>query len=430
MLLKKNFQNNIYIKGFLQIFSSQGLSQFLLFLSLLILGALYKPSDFGIYGAISSVTIFFITVSGLSLEMSLLNAPGPQKASEILLTCFFTNSLISCLTIIIAAALINFNVFNLASLPMYLPIVIGLLVFSGGTYQALRFRLLYDKKFYDASIALISQSAGRSIFPILFFLYLTNYLGLMLGELVGRLFGIYKGLTIYWKELLDIINTKGLISTVRETIQENKKFPTFFLPISIIDSLGIMLIAPLILYFYSEEEAGLFYFGNIILISPSIVLGNALGDILHVKFAELVREKSAELFLYFIKISIFIAFISLTLFTIIVLVFDMFIVQLLSPDWINISLIVKYLAPYGAIGLVVTCFSRLLSILVRPGIKIFSDLSKFFFIPFWIIYAGFSDLTFLSCMKVLGVTLGTIYLIYYLLILLSIYKQSNLYKND
>jgi lipopolysaccharide exporter len=349
------------------------IGQFAVILSTPILSRMYVPEDMGILSLLVAFMGFASISTGLRYEIAIVSADDDQEAG--LLTCgsFLLSIPVAALCCMILLGMIRFGLLSYDLLPNWSVPIIGCLLVIVQLFMSLRYWFVRRSDFSIIGQALIVQGIGRAVVPIIAGFMSMGWMGLFMGEVAGRIFGIRRMLRASLISLISIARDsswKMFFYMLRKYIQ----FPSVVLPSSLIDALGATLPFPIILYLYGSGKAGLFFMVVRLGTLPASFISASIADVLHSKFSKdyyndphtmrpFLVSTVKKLFMTGCCIYIPIAVLSPFLFG-----------MIFGERWAPAGIVMTLLAPIGLLGMVVSPLSRILLVVNRMGIKLLADI--------------------------------------------------------
>ena len=420
---KKSFSNHLqssFFRNVLKISFGTLIGQMLIILVSPILSRQYSPEDFGIKGLLVSFTGFFVIAASLGLELSIVSAIDKLHASRIIIICFVFNVILSIFSSYLLKIFITFDFLSYGILPDWAIVPSGFIIFATALFMALRYYSLHIANFKAISEAMIFQGIGRSASPVLLGLFIDSWLGLVLGDLFGRFFGIQRLFRIAYKDLKIVIK-QSKIKDFFDSMIINWKFVIFGLPSSLINSLYTLLPVPFILDVYGPDISGQFLFVTNILSLPTSLISGSVADAFHSKLSE-IKNNSPDLSRKFLlktvrNLSIF----ALLIFIPIILFSPILFPIIFGSQWNIAGKIMSYKAILSIFTFIISPITRAILVYEKQEHKLVIDLFRLA-LPFISIYAinyfGFSFFVSLLTYVVLGVVVY----IYYLFIVYRLVK--------
>ncbi len=278
--MQNSFKNISYL------FSGNILALLIPYIASPILTRLYSAAAFGEFGQfIAWASILSISASG-GFEYSIILPKNKKTASNLMILGLSSSLLITLFSIIglfiISKFSINFNLLYFL-LPFY--------ILNLALQRLFNYWLNRNEQYKAMAIASATRSVVTSPAQIVFSSLWKNISGLIIGDFLGqiaKLFVLIKKSKLDRKSL--IINRKELWATYKVY----KNFPKFAMPSELLNHLSIQLPVLLLIYFFGETAAGLYFLPHKLLSAPLNALGNAVSQI-YFKDSSLIKESKEKI---------------------------------------------------------------------------------------------------------------------------------------
>lgn len=147
-------------------------------------------------------------------------------------------------------------------------------------------------KFSQISSSRIYQSLGTHFFRLCFGLLNFGSIGLLLGSTLGFIFGLigFNG------SFRSVLLSKSYPQSNRKTYllaSQYRDFPFISLPHAVMELAKDVIVALVIIYFFSQELFGSFSYAFTMLRLPLLVIGAAIGQVFFKKLADLNHHKDS-----------------------------------------------------------------------------------------------------------------------------------------
>lgn len=408
--------NNQFYQNVFKLSLGTSISQLLLVLSTPIISRIYSPEDYGLQGLILSYTGLFSIAASLGLEVSIVSQENKENADRILLICLLLNFFVAILGGFAIRIFISTDILSYGELPSWSSIPASIIIWAIGSFMALRYWAIRNDYYKTISESLVTQGIGRAITPIIYGVFRNNWLGLLFGEIVGRLLGILKIMKLAIGDLEHVLKTSALLDYY-ETIRVNWKFIILGLPSSVINSLYSLLPVPFISMIFGNEMSGQFLLVQNILAIPSSLVSSSVADAFH---SRLSKEKKANLqsgnFLL-IKTVRGLTLLAILIFVPIAVISPFIFENIFGNKWKQAGMMMPYIAMLSMFAFVVSPLSRAIFVYNKQEYKIYVDLFRLT-IPFISIFGvkhfGYGFLSSIIVYVILGI-IG--YIVYYFIII-------------
>lgn len=288
---------NTFFKNALVLSSGTAIGQALLFLTYPIITRMYTPEHFGELAAFVALLSIVSTVSCLRYEVAIPLPKEEKAAISVTLLSLIILFLISVLMVIPALFLASENKYRFL---WFLPVALFFL----GVYQIFSYYSVRQKQFISLSITKITQSTSSVIVQILMAFSSMKSVGLIIGEIVGRMSG--SGTLIYSFLKRNIKNLNEVkIEDIKKVLIKYKKFPLISSFSSLINSAGSNITPMIIIYFYGVSTAGYFALSQKVIAAPIVLLGNSVSQVYYSEVSDMLNKgKYLEIYKLFFKTSL------------------------------------------------------------------------------------------------------------------------------
>ena len=392
------------------------LSQAVVLIASPFLTRLYTPEDFGIFGLFSA----FWGVSGVLVSLRLETAiPSPVHDSEAALLSFLailSAIPLSIVAVILLFVLIRWEILGFGALPLATVPFAFLGILSFGVFSSLRYWFIRVEEFRSLSHIAVWQSLVRTIGTVGLGFLGMKWLGLVTGDLLGRVAGLTKMIRQSWPDLRK--NTRGLRwSAYREVFLRHKDFPRLVLPSSLIDVLACALPLPILACAYGTEVAGYFALSHRIISVPSGTIGQAVADAFHSRMGEAARSGSVDSSEQLKRVSKYLLLIGLGP-SLLLMAFGPFLFGLFfGPSWKAAGKIAALTAPWALAQFVVSPVSRAVFVFGGQSQKLVYDSTAVISTVLSLYGAWVMGLSYTSAIALLSSTQFCAYGLYFVLLL-------------
>ncbi|MBB6733064.1 lipopolysaccharide biosynthesis protein [Cohnella zeiphila] len=279
-LVHEQFVRNVFVLA-----SGTLFSQVLILATLPIVTHLYSPSDYGIFAVYSSVISIVLVVVSLSYEVTIPIAKDDRTASSMVHLCLYLCILMS---LIFGGAFYGLHDklavwLDAPDLRKYYYLFAASLL-CAGVYNVLNFWSIRKEYFKPISRTKYFQSMNQVSTQLLLSLTHTGPLGLMYGDLIGRMTGIWN----QWKLWRKDVRNAGIRTTwaeIKSNASRYKRFPLLSSGSHILNSLGLYLPNILLAWMYGPNVAGLFTLAQRLLGAPTTLVSISVSQVYLSNFA-------------------------------------------------------------------------------------------------------------------------------------------------
>lgn len=401
------------------------MSQIIVIAAIPLVSRLFPPDAFGVLSLYQSFIQFWLMVLTFRYEGSLLIAKSHDELSDLFWLTQTTNIVMALLAVPVLFILINTQTLGFEILPEWSPFIASMTLVGLGFFTIYRSWLLRINAFNAISKATVVRSVANVLAKITTGLANLGAAGLILSELVGAWFSIAplrnKVNTLAKPKGLDQIKFKDVL----DVCTRYKHFALFESPSMVINQLALLLPIPLIAATYGAGAAGIFGMARMIFGIPSRQIGNAVADVYQTKLSSFVRNHQFERGLKLLfKYSFLLALAGVVPFLAAVYLAPIAIPYLLGEEWRQVGVVVKIMAPWMYLALIVSAMSRTISVIEKQSWKLLYDVSALVAVLIVHFYAINNGSSFFIYIKYLSYTLAFTYCLYYSLIVTLLNKSN------
>jgi O-antigen/teichoic acid export membrane protein len=335
---------------------------------------LYAPADFGRYGLILSFLSMATVAVGLRYDIAIPLARDQNEAAQLTLLTLICTIPVSIAAGGIFVLLIVRDLAGFGAIAPWSTIFVVLSLVLTGTFSALRYFHVRSSNFRGIGASLIAQGFGRALTPIFLSPLKWGWVGLLMGEIIGRSLGI-RSLA---KPILPLVRSVAERTTpvkLRGLFRAYRRYPLVFLPSSILDAASGTLPVPIIVSLFGLSSGGEFLLAQQILSAPAGLISGSLGDVFHAQLvpgargptdlAKLVWRTAFRLLLVaslvYVPVACIAPFVAVPIF---------------GAPWSRVGAIVAILCPATIIMVAVSPVARAMLVSRIPQIKLVADIIK------------------------------------------------------
>ncbi|MCL4700207.1 MAG: oligosaccharide flippase family protein, partial [Burkholderiaceae bacterium] len=217
------------------------LAQAIIILTSPILTRLFSPEDFGLLGVYTTVISILLVIVAWRYELAVVLPKEERTAINLLilalLIVIFMCSLVGLLLVVFGSQIVTWlDVRLLYPFLWFFPL--GLL--GGGVYQVLSFWAVRKGTFGTLAKTRLTQNAGQAITQILLGLLHVGPLGLVFGDVVGRMGGTATLWRQAWKQDKGLLRDVS-ISSLKSVAYQYRSFPILSSGSSLLNIAGLQL---------------------------------------------------------------------------------------------------------------------------------------------------------------------------------------------
>lgn len=260
-----------------------------------LLTRLYTPEDFGTLAVFGSVLGLTGTLVTCRYEIA-IPLPRDEAVAANLLTLALIILVTLCGFFSLGLVLLGGHLVlwtNAQALRPYLWLL-PLSLTGAGLYQVLNFWALRCKTFTTIAHTRLAQGVGTVASQLSIGLIALGPLGLLVGDAVGRAAGSGTLARLVWNDrerIFSKVTGSGMIAAARRY----RRFPLLSGGSSLLNAGGLLLPALLLAAFYGPAVAGLFALALKVIGIPTVLLGEAIGQVFMSEGSRTLRENPEDL---------------------------------------------------------------------------------------------------------------------------------------
>lgn len=281
-----------YLPNALRLLTSTGAAQLIGLAAAPFLTRMYTPQDFGVFAVYSAMLSMFAIAGCLRYEIA-IPLPGSQLAGR----AMFRLSVVVALAVSFAAALFMVpfgstiaSYYNIDGYG-YVIAVIPLSLCSTAVFQAQSGWALREKQYSDLAIAKLGQSIPQTIGQLGLGLLGFGPIGLVAGEIIGRLSG--NGMLLKRRASRKFRRIRISHRKLCRLALGYRNFPVFTTGSALLNQGSLLIPVLFITKFYGAQAAGEYALVDRVLALPMNLLGQTISTLYLAEVAALWRKKEA-----------------------------------------------------------------------------------------------------------------------------------------
>ncbi|MGG1514133.1 oligosaccharide flippase family protein [Paenibacillus oryzisoli] len=275
------------------------LSQVIILVTLPLLTRLYSPADFGIFSVYISIISIVLVIVSLSYEIAIPLPDNDRIASSLVKL-----SLLLCVIISIVGG-IGFYLLH-AQLSRWLDEqdmqnyvwLFALSLFGAGCHQILNLWSVRKEYFNQLSRTKFMQSISQVSSQFLLSFTSWGALGLIIGELLGRVTGVHSQWKL-WRKDVQRDNLRSTWMEMKDSAHRYRRFPLLSSWSNILNSIGLYLPNIILAALYGPVIAGLFTMGQRFLGAPITLISLSINQVYMSEFAICLNQNPSKIYSLF-----------------------------------------------------------------------------------------------------------------------------------
>ena len=268
--------------------SGTAVAQLLLALAMPVLTRLYTPADYGSLAVYSSTLTVLLVVASLRYEVAIpLPEDESTAASLLALTVALLTGMAAMLSLLVWLGGDAFvDLFRVPALRPYLWLVpVGL--FGAGMYQALSYWAIRRRAFTRIARTKLSQGIGQVVSQLALGVARVGAPGLLIGDVIGRVAG-GGGLALLALRDRPALLVSG--ASLAAAARRYRRFPLLTTWAGLFNIGSLQLPSLMFAASFGAVAAGLYSLSYKMLVLPTMLIAQAVGQVFLSRAAELARE--------------------------------------------------------------------------------------------------------------------------------------------
>jgi lipopolysaccharide exporter len=413
---------NSFFRSVAVLAGSTAIGQIVAVASIPLVARLYGPNDLGKFGLFFTYINVAVLLASASYETAIVAAKTDEDAAYLTVLSLVLALISSISAPLGLIGLIHGGILGFSKLPLVAGLGVFVALPLASSFNTLRYWMVRTRHFNLIGSITVYQNIGRSIGQISLGLLPFGWIGLLLGEILGRSVGVSRLVDSSYAQLGSLLRPFQL-HRIWQIGGEYINFPRYLFPSVIVNVLAANMAMPIIVYLHGEEAGGLFFMAQRILALPVALIGTSVADVFHSKVASCLKHQpnqirnlllkvASTLFLFGIFPTVLISMYGGSMFGLIA-----------GPNWVSTGSLLMFMAPASLAGLCVSPLSRLVCVIDGQKWKLLYD---FFVLLSQGIVLSLGITYDLSLIAVIALSSGLTILAYglYFLILLRLAQQA------
>ena len=357
-----------------KLLSGNVVAQAIPILSIPILSRYYTPESFGEWGLFIAVVGIATVLATGRLEMAIV---VPEKRSDavnlgiaLLILSLSVSVLAFLMVLSIGLAMPSWLSIGAGRSVLLIAVMLGTTLWLGCIRQGFNYWLYRDRRFFHVSTANIIRSAGYCSVAIAIGLFqdrIPILNGLIVGTAMGEILAVLYVFSVVLKETKVEWPDLG---SVGRTVADYRHFIAWGVPGDLLNVLANQLPLFFLSRFFEAGGVGQFVMSRRVLSMPTSLLSKSTGDVFVAYASEDIR-KTGECRSLFVKTFGLLAFFSLPIFFILMLVSPKIFPLVLGSQWVVAGQLAQPISILCGLGFVASTLGRVLQVTGRQKLDFF-----------------------------------------------------------
>lgn len=393
--------------GLVKIMSGTIFAQLITLALMPILTRLYSAEEFGALTFITSISILVSAFASLRLETAMMLPKNASEVSALLFLGLMAATVISSLAGLVVAVVI-YQQPELATIPL-IPLWVTLTIIFTAIFTLLNNLALRKSGYGQVGKRTVTQAVGTNIGQMAFYIYPGGGLGLVWGNLLGRLIGLVPLLT-FCKEFF----IKPDLRLVFKMFRKYWRFPVVFAPSSTLNAFGIQFPILFVSAWFGLGYAGILGLAERVVGIPMTLIGNAVGQVFDAEIAKKMRSGVRNFTRLYLTVSGALALLALGVGLVFFFFGEWAIPLILGNEWELAGACVKIMSISVALRLIASPTARVITLFQKSRGMILIDLTRTLLILGSVLLIIETNASFLNSIILINLALSLIYLITWL----------------
>jgi lipopolysaccharide exporter len=348
-----------FVRSVVTLASGTAIAQLLLVVAAPVLTRLYTPSDFGVLAVYSSTLTVLLVLASLRYELAIPLPEDDEVAGSVLaLTFLILGGMAALVSVVVWLAGDAFvTAVNVPALRPY-RWLIPLGFIGAGTYQALSYWAIRRREFGRVARTKLSQGIGQVIAQVGFGIARAGTPGLLVGDVIGRVAG---GVGLGLLALRERPHARVSRASLLAVATRYRRFPLLTTWAGLLNIGSLQLPSILFSAGFGAAAAGLYALSFNMLVMPTMLVGQAVGQVFLSRAATFAREPE-QLRQLTERTALALFACGLPVFGLVVLAGPRLFATVLGSEWEQAGRYAQVLAPWFVVWLVSNPLSGLLSV--------------------------------------------------------------------
>jgi O-antigen/teichoic acid export membrane protein len=259
---------------------SAGLGQLLMLGAAPLLSRLYSPHEVGSYGLFLGLLMLSATAANLKYELAIPGVDENRTALALTVAAMAVCVPVAVVVAAMATLAAKSGALGLGDEDAAIMALIGPALLVTAAFTALRYWHLRQQRFALVARAVLAQSSGRALVPLVAGGAGLGWSGLVVGELAGRTLGLW-GLACAARVDAAALGGTPSRSEIVAAARNQSRYPALVLPASMLDALAAFLPLPLFMAAFGPVAGGQLALVQRLLAVPAALIATSVGDVLH-----------------------------------------------------------------------------------------------------------------------------------------------------
>jgi O-antigen/teichoic acid export membrane protein len=333
-----------------------------------VLTRVYSPEAFASFGLMMSYLSAVSVLTCLNYELAI---PAPLE-EEVAARLAYSASVVSLLMTIVLMGiyllLVKAKLLGYGNLPTLSVALVGIFLFVAALAAILNYWSVRRQEFGAIGVGIVIQNVGRTIAQVLFGLGEQAWLGLISGEIVGRVLNVFYLSRRNYDSLHDASNRARQVR-VASTLGTHRQFPLVLLPAMFSDQILGAAFVPFMAYAFGLNIAGQYFLMRRVLDMPVALVSRTFADTFYVRIAHRAARRPEALRPFVLTVFTLIAICSFLLLLPLLVAGPSLFAKIFGEPWRQAGLFAALMVPAAVMNLGVNPIARVFALSDRPAFR-------------------------------------------------------------
>jgi O-antigen/teichoic acid export membrane protein len=253
-----------------------------------VLTRVYSPIAFGLMGLLMSFSSLVGNAFSLNFHAASPAPPRDEDGAIIAIGSLPITVVMSVLLSLVFLGLVITGQMGFGALPRWSALLILGQLLLTGIASILQYWCVRRQKFQRLGEGIVAMNVSRAAFQLGFSFFAPTWIGLVLGEMFGRLIQFLLYLRASGRELYGF-RKAAVPHRIVSTLSRYRKFATVLLPPMFLESAWAAVPVPLFSILFGLSITGQYYLTRRVLDLPVAFISSTVGDAFYGKISEFAR---------------------------------------------------------------------------------------------------------------------------------------------
>jgi len=371
--LKTFFYQGSFVHRVTVLAGGTAVSQGFVVLTLPILTRLYTPDAMGKFSLFTAFITVAVVAASLLYEGAIVSAKDDKEAGYLVILSILLATLTAPLAILGLFILIKFDIFGFGKLSVQTLLWMLFTFLLASVFNILKYWFIRKNIFTLISKVTVIQNAVRTLSQLGLGILSFDWIGLLIGDVIGRGSGLGKMLKQSSQDLVRLIQPLS-VSKLIEVGCQYSEFPLYALPSTVINILASSLPTPIIIHFHGAAAGGYFFLSQRTIALPISLISSAVADVFHHQITYYFHHEPAKVKHFFWKTAKSLALVGFLPAILIACVSPLLFSWVFGKAWAESGWFVTLITPWAFAGLISSSMSRIVFVVREQKWKLIFDI--------------------------------------------------------